>query len=108
VIAGVIAAAGRGVHTLRRGTSHEAAQLVRAIAAHRDDQAHTAHDIAERAERDQLPERVQDFIDRRVKAVRARRGTHLTRYQSHPKHDLEHRRELAQRRERDQGYGLEL
>lgn len=97
-----------GVHTLRRGTSHEAAQLVRAILAHRDDQAHTAHDIAERADRDQLPERVRDFIDQRGKAVRARRGTYLTRYQSHPKHDLEHRREIHQHRERDQGYGLEL
>jgi len=97
-----------GVHTLRRGTSHQAAQLVRAILAHRDDQARTAHDIAERAERAQLPERVQDFIDRRDRAVRNRRSTHLTRYQSHPKHDLEHRRELSQHRERDQGYGLEL
>lgn len=97
------------VHTLRRGTRHEAAHLVRAIlAAHRDEQARTAHDIAERAERDQLPDRVRQFIDRREKAVRARRGTHLTRYQSHPKHDLEHRRDLTQRRERDQGYGLEL
>lgn len=97
-----------GVHTLRRGTRHEAAHLVRAILAHRDVQARTAHDIAERAERDQLPDRVRQFIDRREKTVRARRSTHLTRYQSHPKHDLEHRRELTQRRERDQGYGLEL
>ncbi|HWF71634.1 MAG TPA: MobF family relaxase [Mycobacterium sp.] len=97
-----------GTHTLRRGTPSEAAQLVRAILASRDDQAHTAHDIAERAERAQLPERVQDFIDQRASAVRARRSIHLTRYQSHPKHDLEHRRELHQHRERDQGYGLEL
>jgi conjugative relaxase-like TrwC/TraI family protein len=97
-----------GTHTLRRGTSQDAAQLVRGILANRDDQARTAHDIAERAERDQLPDRVQDFIDRRDRAVRARRSTHLTRYQSHPKHDLEHRRELSQHRERDQGYGLEL
>jgi ATP-dependent exoDNAse (exonuclease V) alpha subunit len=97
-----------GIHTLRRGTPNQAAQLVRAILAHRDDQARTAHDIAERAAREQLPERVQDFIDRRSSAVRARRSTHLTRHQSHPKHDLERRRELHQHRERDQGYGLEL
>ncbi|WP_343575576.1 helicase C-terminal domain-containing protein [Mycobacterium sp.] len=97
-----------GTHTLRRGTPSQAAQLVRAILAHRDDQARTAHDIADRAVRGQLPERVQDFIDRRSSAVQARRSAHLTRYQSHPKHDLEHRRELSQHRERDQGYGLEL
>ena len=97
-----------GVHTLRRGTSHEAAQLVRAILAHRGDQARTAHDIADHTDRAQLPDRVQDFIDRRASAVQARRSTHLTRYQSHPKYDLEHRRELSQRHERDQGYGLEL
>ncbi|WP_301150591.1 MobF family relaxase [Mycobacterium simiae] len=97
-----------GTHTLRRGTSHEAAQLVRGILAGRDDQAHTAHDIADHTDRDQLPEPVQQFLDRRDKAVRARRSTHLTRYQSHPKHDLEQRRELSQRRDRDQSYGLEL
>lgn len=97
-----------GTHTLRRGTSHQAAQLVRGILASRDDQAHTAHHIAAQADRDQLPDRVRDFIDKRARASRARRSTHLTRYQSHPKHDLEHRRELTQHREQGQSCGLEL
>lgn len=97
-----------GTHSLRRGTPNQAAQLVRGILAGRDDQAHTAHHIANQADRDQVPDRVRDFIDKRARAVRARRSTYLTRYQSHPKHDLEQRRELTQRRERDQGYSLEL
>ena len=35
-----------GVHVARRGTSRDAAQLVRAIIATHDDQARTAHHIA--------------------------------------------------------------
>lgn len=97
-----------GLHTLRRGTSHEAARLVRGILAHRDDQPHTAHDVAAQAERGQLPGHVRDVIDRRERARQVRRSAYLSRYQSHPRHDLEHRRELSKRRDRDLGYGLEL
>ena len=49
-----------GVHVARRGTSRDAAHLVRAIIANHDEQARTAHDIAaETPDRDQLPDRVR-------------------------------------------------
>ena len=45
---------------LRRGTSRDAAQLVRGIIANHDEQARTAHDIAaETPDRQQLPDRVR-------------------------------------------------
>jgi len=66
-----------GVHVARRGSGREAAHLVRAILANRDEQARTAHHIAaETPDPDQLPERVQWALDRRVNAVRARQRTH--------------------------------
>jgi len=66
-----------GVHVARRGSSRDAAHLVRGIIANRDEQARTAHHIAaETPDPDQLPERVQWALDRRANAVRARQRTH--------------------------------
>jgi hypothetical protein len=66
-----------GVYVARRGSGRDAAHLVRAILANRDEQARTAHHIAaETPDPDQLPERVQWALDRRVNAVRARQRTH--------------------------------
>jgi hypothetical protein len=98
------------VHTLRRGTSHEAALLVRAILASRDDQAHTAHRIANQADRDQLPDRVQDFTNRRDRAVQTCYTAYRSRRHPHPKHDrLQALQRIRDReRERSQDYGLEL
>jgi ATP-dependent exoDNAse (exonuclease V) beta subunit len=56
-----------GVHVMRRGTSRDAAQLVRAIIANHNGQARTAHDIAiQTQDCDQLPERVRSLLDRRT------------------------------------------
>ena len=44
-----------GVHAMRRGTSHDASQLVRAIIATRDQQPRTAHDIAAGTDRSNCP-----------------------------------------------------
>ena len=63
-----------GVHVARRDSGREAANLVRAILANRDDQARTAHHIAaETPDPDQLPERVHRLLDHRAAAVHARR-----------------------------------
>jgi conjugative relaxase-like TrwC/TraI family protein len=99
-----------GTYTLRRGTDHEAAQLVRGILARRDDQAHTAHHIAEQAERSRLPESVQDFVNRRDHAGQARRAIYRSRQQPHPKHDRHYALERIRDRDRarSQDYGLEL
>ena len=46
-----------GVHVPRRGSGRDAAHLMRAIIANRDEQARTAHDIAAQTEdREQLPD----------------------------------------------------
>jgi hypothetical protein len=64
-----------GVHVARRGTSRDAAQLVRAIIANHGEQARTAHDIAaETPDREPLPDRVRWALDRRAKAVATRRN----------------------------------
>jgi conjugative relaxase-like TrwC/TraI family protein len=66
-----------GLHIARRGSSRDAAQLVRAIIANHDEQARTAHHIAaDTADRDQLPDRVRRLLDRRTHAVQARRAAY--------------------------------
>jgi conjugative relaxase-like TrwC/TraI family protein len=97
-----------GTHTLRRGTSHEAAQLVRAILAHRDDQARTAHDIADQAQREQLPDRVRDVLNRHDHSVHTRQATYRSRRHPHPKHDRHYALQRIRDRDRSLDYGLEL
>ena len=68
-----------GVHAMRRGTSHDASQLVRAIIATRDERARTAHDIAaDTTNRGELPDRVRHLLDRRTHAGRRRRAAYHT------------------------------
>src|ERR1700722_10602908 len=47
------------LRVMRRGTSHDAAQLVRGIIATRDDRARTAHQVAASTDREDLPDRVR-------------------------------------------------
>ncbi|MDT5343211.1 MAG: hypothetical protein QOE52_2395 [Mycobacterium sp.] len=61
------------VHSMQRGTTHHAGQLIRAIIAHHDNQLITAHDTAARSVKTQLPERVQSLLHRRTAAVHRRR-----------------------------------
>jgi len=64
-----------GVHVARRGTSRDAARLVRVIIANHDEQARTAHAIAAGTpDREPLPDRVRWALDRRAKAVATRRN----------------------------------
>ncbi len=98
---------------MRRGSSAEAAALVRTILATRDDRPHTAHDITANADREQLPERVCSLlIDRRVQALHARR-TAYRRWQDGTYELLVERqrwidRHLSRGRDRSLYYGIEL
>lgn len=102
-----------GVHVARRGTSRDAAVLVRHIIGNRDDQARTAHDIAgQTKDREQLPEHVQSLLERRTHAVQARRTAYRHWHDQRVEQGLERERWIDQHlsRGRDQGldYGLEL
>jgi hypothetical protein len=104
-----------GVYVLRRGTNHQAAQLVRAIIANRDEQARTAHDVAtETEDRDQLLERVRSLLDRRDKAVQARRAAYRSWHDQRAEQVLEQQRWVDQHVSRDRSqeqsldYGFEL
>lgn len=61
------------VHSIQRGTTHHAGQLVRAIIANHDNQVVTAHDTAAQSVNTQLPEEVQNLLRRRTAAVHRRR-----------------------------------
>jgi conjugative relaxase-like TrwC/TraI family protein len=104
-----------GVHVARRGTSREAAQLVRTIIANRDERARTAHDVAAGAEgREQLPQRVQHLLDRRAHAVQTRRRVYRQSIQATVDERIEQQRfidqHLSHNQDREHGidYGLEL
>lgn len=102
-----------GVHVARRGTSREAAQLVRTIIANRDDQARTAHDVAAHThDRTQLPQRMQHLLDRHTNAVKTRRRVYRQSIQPTVDERIEQQRFINQNlsRDRDQsrGYGLEF
>ncbi len=103
------------MHVARRGTSRQAAQLVRSIIANRDERARTAHDIAAGAEdREQLPGRVHGLLDRRAHAVQRRRAAYRQSIQATVDERIEQQRfidqHLSRNQDREQGqdYGLEL
>jgi conjugative relaxase-like TrwC/TraI family protein len=101
------------VHVARRGTSREAAHLVRAIIGNRDDQARTAHDIAAHThDRTQLPQRVQHLLDQHTNAVQTRRRIYRQSIQVTVDERIEQQRfidaHLSRDREQGLDYGLEL
>ena len=61
-----------GLHVLRRGTTADAVQLVRAVIAHRDTPAPSAHHIAAQAAPRQLPDVVRGLLISRDRARHAR------------------------------------
>ena len=96
---------------MRRGTSHDAAHLVRAVIANHDDQACTAHDIAaETPDREPLPDRVRWALDRCAKAVATRRNHYQAwcRQANDWAIDRQLSRDQQLSRSRGRGYGLEL
>jgi ATP-dependent exoDNAse (exonuclease V) alpha subunit len=65
------------VHVARRGSTREAALLVRDVIGAHDDRARTAHDVGVHAEPGHLQEPAGSFGDRRAEAVRRRRKIYL-------------------------------
>ncbi|MDP7707356.1 MobF family relaxase [Mycobacterium sp. TY815] len=63
-----------GVHIPRRGTSRDAAHLARTLIGNRDEQARTAHQIAQEAYGSPMPVPVRGLLWRRDKDVRQRRA----------------------------------
>jgi hypothetical protein len=105
-----------GLHIARRGSGREAAQLVRAIIATRDEQAHTAHHIAAQApDCDHLPDRVRRLLDRRARAVHRRHAAYQNWCHANAEQLAERQRWIDQHlsrsqhsRERGLDYGLGL
>ena len=102
-----------GLHTLRRGTSRGAAQLMRGIIANQDDRAHTAHHIAaETAHPDLLPDRVSSLLDRRVHAVQARCAAYRDWHERVREHVAERQRwaeqHISHSHDRSLDYGIDL
>jgi ATP-dependent exoDNAse (exonuclease V) beta subunit len=104
-----------GVHVARRGSGHQAAQLVRGIIGHRDEQPRTAHDVAAQTEdRAQLPARVQSLLARRAAGVARRRASYqqwrdgrLDRLLDQQQW-INHHRHRSRGRDQSREYGLEL
>ena len=102
-------------HVMRRGTSHDAAQLVRGIIATRGDRARTAHQVAASTDREgDLPDRVRSPSDRRAHAVQSRRTAYRHWHEETQELVAERQRWIDQHigrdRSQDQGldYGIDL
>lgn len=106
-----------GVYVMRRGTSRQAATLMRAIIADRDELPHTAHHVAGATDAQHLPARVRRLaVERRAAAVHRRRAS----YQSWRAQTLElppaakrqrsvdHHLRRDRGREQTRDYGLDL
>jgi hypothetical protein len=65
-----------GVHIPRRGTAQEAVQLARTLVANHDEQARTAHQIAQISDGSALPEPVRSLLRRRSDAIQQRHATY--------------------------------
>jgi hypothetical protein len=65
------------LHVAPRGSSREAAQLLRNIIGDYDERARTAHDVSASTGREHLPEPVGSLVDRRTKATERRRRNYL-------------------------------
>src|SRR5262249_22761608 len=90
-----------GLHIACRGSGREAAQLVRAIIAARDEQAHTAHHIAAQ-DCDQLPDRFRRLLDRHARAVHARHAAYQNWCRANAELLAERQRWIDQHRSRSQ------
>jgi hypothetical protein len=97
---------------MRRGGSHAAANLMRAIIA-TDTRAQTAHDVAAGTDSDQLPPLVARLlINRRAQAVQMRRAAYRTWQADARERQAGRERDIDQHvsrsREQSTDYGLEL
>jgi len=107
----------QGVHVMRRGTSRQAATLIRAIIANRDELPQTAHHVAGANDAQHLPPRVRRLtVERRAAAVQRRRAIYQSWRAETQELPLaaERQRSVDQhlrrdrRREQTRDYGLDL
>ncbi|MGO8966941.1 MobF family relaxase [Mycobacterium sp.] len=100
------------VHSMQRGTSHHAGQLIRAIIANHDEQFITAHDTAAQSVNTELPEQVQNLLHRRTAALHRRREAFQrwrAEIQSYTQAMAQARERHAQRsRDQSLDYGIEI
>ena len=61
------------IHVARRGSSRDAAHLLRDIIATHDERARTAHDVSATTESEHLPEPLGSLVEHRTKATQRRR-----------------------------------
>jgi hypothetical protein len=101
-----------GTHVKYRGSSHDAAGLVRGILANHDQPAVTAHDYATLASAAALPERVRRLLERRRKAVDRRQQTYeawSAEARNHAQYMEQARARAANRsRDRSRNNGIEF
>ena len=100
------------IHIPRRGTSRDAAQLARALIANHNEQARTAHEIAQAADASVPPEPVRSLLRRRFDAVQQRRTAHQQWRSAGAGMNVTGGRTIDQHRDRsrgeDSGYSLGL
>ena len=96
-----------GVHVAHRGTSVQAARLVREVIG-RDEPARTAHQSAANTPVDLLPDRVASLLARRDQAVLHRRSAYQKAYRALDDRAHGVDRSRGQQRHRDQGHDLSL
>jgi hypothetical protein len=101
-----------GTHLTSRGTSRDAASLIRAILANHDQAPITAHDYAAHTPVAALPDRVRSLLNRRTTAAHRRRATYETWQTEADSHaqSMSRARERASSKSRDRSpdTGIEL
>ncbi|MFG1932230.1 hypothetical protein ACGFK1_16540 [Mycobacterium sp. NPDC048908] len=68
---------GEDIHVARRGSSRDAAHLIRDIVGTHDDRPRTAHDVSVTTGRGHLPDPVGSFLDSRATATERRRKNYV-------------------------------
>jgi hypothetical protein len=98
------------LHVARRGSSREAAQLLRNIIGDCDERARTAHDVSAATERAHLPESLGSLVHRRTTAAEHRRRDYLNWQErtSTTTSDTERWREQQVSRTSSPDYGIQL
>jgi hypothetical protein len=99
-----------GTHLTFRGTSRNAADIVRAVLANHDPTSVTAHDYAAQTPGAALPDRVRSLLNRRTTAARRRRATYeiwRTGAETHAQ-AVSRARERGHSRDRSPDTGIEL
>jgi hypothetical protein len=101
-----------GTHLTSRGTSRDAASLIRAILANHDQTPTTAHDYAAHTPGAALPARVRSLLNRRTTSAHRRRATYETWRAEADNHaqsvSRAHERASSKSRDRSPDTGIEL